>query len=162
MSFFKKVPSWRKSKDRKGQAHQESIRGLRKIEDKLNKMSEFLEEKVKEESTIVKKNATKNKRVALAALKRKKLCEKQLLHIGGTLSTIKLQRAALENAKINAEVFKAMASVSAALKSAHHNIDIEKVHSLMEDVVEQQEIGQEISDAISNPAGFGQDVDETS
>lgn len=30
----------------------------------------------------------------------------------------------------------------------------------MDDVAEQQEIANEISDAISNPVGFGQDVDE--
>jgi len=30
----------------------------------------------------------------------------------------------------------------------------------MDEVAEQQEIANEISDAISNPIGFGQDVDE--
>ena len=30
----------------------------------------------------------------------------------------------------------------------------------MDDVAEQQEIANEISDAISNPVGFGQDMDE--
>ena len=30
----------------------------------------------------------------------------------------------------------------------------------MDDVAEQQEIANEISDAISNPVGFGQDVDD--
>jgi len=34
------------------------------------------------------------------------------------------------------------------------------VHNLMDDVAEQQEIANEISDAISNPVGFQQDVDE--
>lgn len=38
--------------------------------------------------------------------------------------------------------------------------DIDKVHDLMDDVAEQQEIANEISEAISNPVGFGQDVDE--
>ena len=30
----------------------------------------------------------------------------------------------------------------------------------MDDVAEQQEIANEISEAISNPVGFGQDIDE--
>lgn len=38
--------------------------------------------------------------------------------------------------------------------------DVDKVHDLMDEVAEQQEIAQEISDAISNPVGFGQDADE--
>jgi len=38
--------------------------------------------------------------------------------------------------------------------------NVDDVHNLMDDVAEQQEIANEISDAISNPVGFGQDVDE--
>ena len=38
--------------------------------------------------------------------------------------------------------------------------DVDDVHNLMDDVAEQQEIANEISEAISNPVGFGQDVDE--
>ena len=34
------------------------------------------------------------------------------------------------------------------------------MHDLMDDVAEQQEIANEISEAISSPVGFGQDVDE--
>ena len=38
--------------------------------------------------------------------------------------------------------------------------DVDKVHDLMDEVAEQQEIANEIGEAISNPVGFGQDVDE--
>ena len=38
--------------------------------------------------------------------------------------------------------------------------NVDDVHTLMDDVAEQQEIANEISDAISNPVGFQQDVDE--
>ena len=38
--------------------------------------------------------------------------------------------------------------------------DVDDVHNLMDEVAEQQEIASEISDAISNPVGFGNDVDE--
>ena len=38
--------------------------------------------------------------------------------------------------------------------------DVDDVHDLMDDVAEQQEIANEISEAISSPVGFGQDVDE--
>ena len=37
---------------------------------------------------------------------------------------------------------------------------MDDVHNLMDEVAEQQEIASEISDAISNPVGFGNDVDE--
>lgn len=35
-----------------------------------------------------------------------------------------------------------------------------KVHDLMEDIAEQQEVANEIAEAISNPVGFGHDIDE--
>ena len=38
--------------------------------------------------------------------------------------------------------------------------DVDDVHNLMDDVAEQNEIANEISEAISNPVGFGQDLDE--
>lgn len=38
--------------------------------------------------------------------------------------------------------------------------DIDKVDELMADITEQQEVAQQISDAISQPVGFGDDVDE--
>lgn len=38
--------------------------------------------------------------------------------------------------------------------------DIDKVDELMADITEQQEVAQQISDAISRPVGFADDVDE--
>lgn len=40
--------------------------------------------------------------------------------------------------------------------------DVDKVHDMMDDIAEQQEVAREISDAISNPVAFGDDVDEVS
>lgn len=40
--------------------------------------------------------------------------------------------------------------------------DLDKVDDLMQDITDQQELAQEISDAISRPVGFGEDFDEVS
>ncbi|XP_071092025.1 charged multivesicular body protein 4b-like [Haliotis cracherodii] len=138
----------------------EAIQRLRDVEEMLMKKSDFLEKKVEAELQTAKKNGTKNKRVALMALKRKKRYEKQLTQIDGTLSTIEFQREALENASTNSEVLKVMGTAAKALKGAHDNMDIDQVHNLMDDVAEQQEIANEISEAISNPTGLGEDFDE--
>ena len=37
---------------------------------------------------------------------------------------------------------------------------MDEVHDMMDDIAEQQDVAREISDAISNPVGFGEDVDE--
>ncbi|XP_050396762.1 charged multivesicular body protein 4b [Patella vulgata] len=138
----------------------EAIQRLREVEEMLLKKSDFLEKKIGQEIATAKKHGTKNKRLALQALKRKKRFDQQLQKIDGTLSTIEFQREALEDASTNTEVLKVMGVAAKALKGAHNNLDVDKVHDLMDEVAEQNEIASEISDAISNPIGFGQDVDE--
>ncbi|KAK6307812.1 charged multivesicular body protein 4c [Coregonus clupeaformis] len=144
----------------KGPSPQEAIQKLRDTEEMLAKKQDFLEKKIDQELITAKKNGTKNKRAALQALKRKKRYEKQLTQIDGTLSTIEFQREALENANTNTEVLKNMGFAAKAMKAAHENMDIDKVDDLMQDITEQQELAQEISDAISKPVGFGEEFDE--
>ena len=56
---------------------------LHEVKEILDKKQAYIEKKVDEELAIIKANGTKNKRVALAALKRKKRLEKQLEQIDG-------------------------------------------------------------------------------
>ncbi|KAK6174076.1 hypothetical protein SNE40_017421 [Patella caerulea] len=138
----------------------EAIQRLREVEEMLLKKSDFLEKKIGQQIATAKKHGTKNKRLALQALKKKRRFDQQLQKIDGTLSTIEFQRKALEDASTNTEVLKVMGVAAKALKGAHNNLDVDKVHDLMDEVAEGNEIAREISDAISNPIGFGQDVDE--
>uniref|UniRef100_T1J526 Charged multivesicular body protein 4b n=1 Tax=Strigamia maritima TaxID=126957 RepID=T1J526_STRMM len=159
MSFFGKVFGGGKQKD-KTPSTGEAIQKLRETESMLCKKQEYLEKKIEYELAVAKKNGTKNKRAALQALKKKKRFEKQLQQIDGTLSTIEFQREALENANTNTEVLKIMGFAARALKAAHQNMDVDEVHDLMDEVAEQQDIAKEISDVISNPIGFQNDIDE--
>uniref|UniRef100_A0A4W3GX77 Charged multivesicular body protein 4b-like n=1 Tax=Callorhinchus milii TaxID=7868 RepID=A0A4W3GX77_CALMI len=147
-------------KGTKAPTPQDAIQKLAETEGILVKKQEFLEQKVQQEIATARKHGTKNKRAALQALKRKKRYEQQLSQIDGTLSTLEFQREALENATTNTEVLKTMSEAAKAMKSAHQNMDIDKVDELMSDITEQQDLAQEISDAISRPVGFGDDVDE--
>ncbi|XP_070584824.1 transmembrane 9 superfamily member 1 [Erythrolamprus reginae] len=149
-----------KGKKAKAPTPQEAIQKLHETETILVKKQEFLEEKIQQELQSAKKHGTKNKRAALQALKRKKRYEQQLAQIDGTLSTIEFQREALENATTNTEVLKTMSDAARAMKEAHQHMDIDKVDDLMAEITEQQDIAQQISDAISKPVGFGDDVDE--
>ncbi|OWK04172.1 CHMP4C, partial [Cervus elaphus hippelaphus] len=97
---------------------------------------------------------------ALQALKRKKRYEKQLTQIDGTLSTIEFQREALENSYTNTEVLKNMVLAAKAMKAVHENMDLNKIDDLMQEITEQQDIAQEISEAFSQRVGFGGDFDE--
>uniref|UniRef100_UPI00358F70DC charged multivesicular body protein 4c-like isoform X5 n=1 Tax=Myxine glutinosa TaxID=7769 RepID=UPI00358F70DC len=148
------------NKKQQGPSAQEGAQELRETEEMLTKKQEFLEGKIEKELETAKKNMKTNKRAARQALKRKKMYEKQLAQIDATLSTIEFQREALENANTNTEVLKSMGVAAKAMKSAHQNMDMDKVDDLMSDIQEQLDLTQEISDAISRPVGFGQDVDE--
>lgn len=101
-----------------------------------------------------KKYGTKNKRQALQCLRRKKKLEEQLMHIDGILNRIQTQKDSLENASVNASVLSTLADSAKALKHAHNDMDVDKVHDLMEEITEQQELANEIAEAISNPMGM--------
>ncbi|XP_068604060.1 charged multivesicular body protein 4c [Brachionichthys hirsutus] len=139
---------------------QEAINKLRETEEMLTKKQDFLEKRIDQEILIAKKNGTKNKRLSLQALKRKKRFEQQLTQIDGTLSTIEFQREALENSHTNTEVLKNMGFASKALKHVHENLDIDNIDDMMQDITEQQDMAKEISEVISRPFGETYDEDE--
>merc|ERR1712055_803835 len=86
-----------------------------------------LEKKIEIEVKSARKNAKTNKRAALQSLKRKKRYDKQLQQIDGTLSTIELQREALEGANTNTAVLTTMNDAAKALKKANNELDVDKV-----------------------------------
>ncbi|KAM9839218.1 charged multivesicular body protein 4c [Aulostomus maculatus] len=143
-----------------GPSPQEAIHKLRETEEMLTKKQDYLEKRIEQELAIAKKHGTKNKRAALQALKRKKRLEQQLTQIDGTLSTIEFQREALENSNTNTEVLKNMSMAAKAMKKVHEDMDVGKIDDLMEDITEQQDVAQEISEAISRPFGDTYDEDE--
>jgi hypothetical protein len=65
--------------------------------------------------------------LALKALKEKKVHEKELENIDGILSKIHQQKSSLENAAMHAEILNLMAKASAALKSTHQGMDVDRV-----------------------------------
>ena len=156
MSFFGKI--FGKGGDKGGVSTGEAIQKLRDTEEMLLKKQDFLESKINQEVATAKKNSKTNKRAALQALKRKKRFEKQLQQIDGTLSTIELQRDALESASSNTAIIDTMHKAAGAMKNAHKQLDVGTVNDIMDDIAEQQEVAKEISDAISNPVSFGQVV----
>jgi charged multivesicular body protein 4A/B len=99
--------------------------------------------------------------VALQALKRKKRYEQQLEQLQGTLTTIETQREALENANTNAAVLDTMKGAADALKKTHKDMNVDNVHEMMDDIAEQNDVANEISNAISTGIiGSGVDEDE--
>ncbi|XP_004643157.1 charged multivesicular body protein 4c [Octodon degus] len=150
----------RSSKGRAAPSAQEALARLRETEEMLGKKQEYLESRIQRELALAKRHGTQNRRAALQALKRKKRFEKQLTQIDGTLSTIEFQREALENLHTNTEVLRNMGLAAKTMKAIHENMDLNKIDDLMQDITEQQDIAQEISEAFSQRVGFGDSFDE--
>jgi len=158
MSFLKKFFKRKEGSDSPSPGA--AIDKLRDTQDMLVKKQEYLEGKVRQEEEVARKNAKTNRRLALQALKRKKRYEKELEQVDGTLTTIEQQREALEGASTNTAVLNTITDAAKSLKKANNELDVDKVQDMMDDVAEQQGIAKEISEAISNPAAFGQEFDE--
>ncbi|CAM0138232.1 ESCRT-III subunit protein snf7 [Umbelopsis sp. WA50703] len=149
--FFGKGKSKTTAKD--------SIVKLRETLSMLEKRQAHLETKAENEYKIAKLNATKNRRVALMALKKKKAYDAQIDKINGTRMTIETQVMAIENANVNLETMNALRGGAEAMKNIHGSMDINKVDATMDEIRDQMDIANEISDAISRPV-LGDELDE--
>lgn len=105
--------------------------------------------------------AKNNKNLAKNSLKKKKIYEGQLSKLEGQMDTLEQQLFSIESANLNLETMRAMKQGAKAMKSMHNGLDIDKVDETMDEIREQVELGEEISDAISRPMYTGaNEVDE--
>lgn len=84
-------------------------------------------------------------------MKRKKLHEAELTKIENVKMTLETQCINLESASQNKDTFLAMKEGKNAMAKIRDDIGIEKVDELMDDIREEMETAQEISDAIAAP-----------
>jgi len=131
----------------------DSITKLRETLEMLEKREQYLQRKVEKELQLAKQNATKNKRAAMMALKRKKTYESQMDKIAGARMTIDTQLMAIEGANVSLEAMNAMRMGAQTMRAMHNNMTVETVDDTMEEIREQMDISNEINDAISQPLG---------
>lgn len=96
---------------------------------------------------------------AKAALRRKKLHEKNLEQTNAQIVQIEQQIYSIEAANINQETLNAMKNAGKAMKEIHGGMTIDQVDKTMEELHEQQQLGEEIANAITS-APLGETVDE--
>ncbi|KAJ3216961.1 ESCRT-III subunit protein snf7 [Dinochytrium kinnereticum] len=126
----------------------------------LEKREKYLNKQIDDQLKVAKVNASRNKRVALMALKKKKALENQIEKIMGSRMTLEQQKMAIENANVNLEVMNALKAGATAMKTIHGELDINKVDATMDDIREQMDLANELSDAISQPVYSGMEFDE--
>jgi charged multivesicular body protein 4 len=97
------------------------------------------------------KMAKGDKKGALYLMKRKKLHESEMDKIQNVKMTLETQVLNLESASQNAITFQAMHAGKNAMAKIRDEVGIEKVDDLMDDIREEMEMANEISDAIAQP-----------
>ncbi|KAI9208186.1 Snf7-domain-containing protein [Polychytrium aggregatum] len=151
MNLFGKAKAKPNAKD--------AIVKLRETLEMLDKRESYLQTRIDNELKLARANASKNKKVALMALKKKKVYEGQMEKLSQTKFTIEQQVMTIENANVNLETIKALKTGGDTLKAIHGELNVDKVDNVMDDIREQMDVANEISEAISQPT-FGQELDE--
>lgn len=141
------------NKQQKKELPKKAIVELREHIQMLNKKRSHLELQIAEQELLARKYISSNKAMAKNALKRKKGYEGNLMKIENQIDSLETQLTAIESANLNLETMKAMKQGALAMKQIHGEYDVDKVENTMDDIREQVELAEEISEAISRPVG---------
>ncbi|KAJ3019763.1 UNVERIFIED_CONTAM: ESCRT-III subunit protein snf7 [Siphonaria sp. JEL0065] len=141
-------------------APKDAIVKLRESLEMIDKREKYLNTKIEAELKVAKANASKNKKVALMALKKKKIYQDQADKLMGSRLTLETQMSTLEGASVNVELMNAMKTGNEAIKNIHGNLDVDKVEETMDEINEQMGLANEISEAIARPIGGAEFDDE--
>lgn len=141
-------------------APKNAILMLREQLDMLQKRERHLENQMEEQETIAKKNVAANKTaVAKAALRRKKVHEKNLEQTTAQITQLEQQIYSIEAANINQETLNAMKAAGSAMTQIHGSMTIDKVDETMDQLREQHQLSEEIAQAITSQS-VGEQPDE--
>lgn len=131
----------------------QAIINIRMQLETLDKREAHIMTKIEQSKREAVLKAQKNdKNGALFCLKRKKMYEAEVHKLQGAKITLESQALALESATGNIEVLKAMKEGANAMSRVRGNIDASTVDDIMDEINEEKDIAQQISEAISRPA----------
>ncbi|CAI6244690.1 unnamed protein product [Periconia digitata] len=137
----------------KKDAPKKAILQLRQQLELLNKREKHLHNQMEEQDTLARKYVTTNKtrKFAKTALRKKKNFETAATNTSAQIMTLEEEIHSIETANINKETLDAMKNASTAMKHIHQGMTVDTVETVMEDIREQHEIGQEINNALIAP-----------
>lgn len=123
------------------------IQLLTKKQTHLEQQIEELREKAK--AYIVKKNTN----MAKIQLKKSKILEGELTKSLQQVENLEMQLFTIENANLNLETVKAIGKANNAMKEINTSMNIDKVEDTMDEVRENMDMNEEISEALTRPIG---------
>jgi len=130
-------------------APKKAIITLREQINMLTKKQNHLYTQIDDQDAIARKFISSDKTKAKNALKRKKVLDNEAGKISSQIDALENQLRSIESANLNLETMKAMKQGAKAMKNIHGGITVDKVDQTMDEIREQAELGEEISEAIS-------------
>ena len=141
----------------------DSILKLKNTDSTIDKKITHLEKQITkledEAKKLIRLKTKSSKQRALGKLKLKNLKMKELNKLMGMQYNLSVQSNALENAQFNTLVIQGMKDANNTFQKINKSINIDKVDDLVEDLTEQQDLMNEVSDALATPL-FDNDIDE--
>ena len=112
----------------------------------LEKRNDHLSTKMKILLEEIQKIASVNKKQALVLLDKRKQHENEIQKNNGMIHLLEKQISSLENSMINNETIKALQMGKTFIDISHRNMNIDNVEDLLNDIDDQKEISNSISD----------------
>jgi len=165
LSVFSTATMWSwfggQAAQKRKEAPKNAILTLRGQLEMLQKREKHLETQMAEHDAVARKFISTNKNAAKAALRRKKLHEKNHESTQAQIAQLEQQIYSIEAANINQETLNAMKQAGTAMAQIHGSLTIEKVDETMDKLRDQHQLSQEIANAITNnPIGEQPSEDE--
>lgn len=131
---------------------QESIRGIEKVLELLEQAEDTKEHRSNEELAKARSlDRAGNRRAARAALKRHRFYQGQLDTLSGMKSRLEDQKFKLENMRLGVAIYKTMEEMGVSIKQLQVDITPEKIDGLMDDIQENMNAADDVTEAISKP-----------
>lgn len=136
------------------------ITKLRNQVETLEKRNTHTEQKINKLVAEIKKIANTDKKKAMILLNRKNLLDQEIKKNIGMIDVLDRQIISLENTSVNQQVFKSMQEGNHLIKSSNAELNIDKVEDLMDEIEDQKETSQAISDIFSDRVNRMYDDDD--
>lgn len=164
---FKKMwkSLWGASTEEKQRKQKESTKSaiidLRGQIQLLSKKQTHLEQQIDELREKAKAYMQKkNTNMAKIQLKKSKMLENEMTKSLQQIENLEMQLFTIENANLNLETVKAIGKANSAMKEISTSMNVDKVEDTMDEVRENMDMNEEISEALTRPIGGSAYVDE--
>lgn len=137
----------------------ETIVNLRAHLETLQKKEEFHEAKREEQQQLAVQLIHTNKLQARNALRKAKRLEQEIDKLQRQSLSIEQQLSALEAANLNRETMKYMKQGSDAMRQINKGMDVDKLDEKMDEIRDQVALGEEVSNALSQPLYETDDIE---